>query len=370
MAVNRMLNFFAAINDLGYGVFSYNLIRAYDKHVSRDIALFPIPIQPDFVDEDIERWIANGSQFRKTDPGIMIFQAPWLNRFVGKPMIGLPIFELDVMPEYDLRILQALDAILQPSEWGKRVLEAHGLKNVHVVPGGYDPEIYRPDSSFEEKLGRIERQGLSFVHVGKWEPRKSSEEVLRCFIRACEGRDERANLVFHVCNPFDPDWHSKVARVLEGSGFVLSGSHFVRGKTRILVPKERFAGGLKKLYQMAEFGIWASKAEGWNLPLIECLACGRPCLTTDNTAQADFVRKGIYPAELIITSHQKEPTRVGSRWWPIDEGEVTEKIRAILKSPEKFLRMENHCLESIRAFTWKDSATKLAATLQRILATR
>jgi len=362
-----MLNFFAAINHLGYGVFSYNLIRAYDEHVSRDIALFPIPVSPEFTNDAINRWIANGANFKRADPGIMIFQAPWLNRFAGNPTIGLPIFELDVVPEYDLRILQELDFVLQPSEWGKRVLENHGLTNVHVVPGGYDLKHYHPDLTIDQKMERLRKHGVSFVHVGKFEPRKSSEEILRCFLRACKNGDVKTNLLFHVSNPFDPDWFVRPAKVLTDHGCAQSGSHFVKGNCRILVPKERFSGELKKLYQMAEFGIWASKAEGWNLPLIECLACGRPCLTTDNTAQKDFIRTGVYPQELILATHQKEPTRAGGQWWPIDQEELTEKIRAIILEPEKFLRMEEACLKSIRDFTWGNSAKKLDEMMRAVL---
>jgi glycosyltransferase involved in cell wall biosynthesis len=361
-----MLNFFAPINNLGYGVFSHGLIRAYDQHVSKDIALFPVP-QADLMDEAIQRWIENGVRFNKNDPSIMIFQAPWLNRFVGKPMIGFPIFELDVVPDLDLKILQGLDAILQPSSWGKKVLENHGLSNVHVVPGGYDADLFVPDLTIQQKMERIQKQGVSFVHVGKFEVRKSSEELLHCFARASsEVGDAKCNLIFHVMNPFDQDWLGKVRSIVSRYGFSQSGSHYVRGNTRILVPEGRFTTDLKKLYQMAEFGLWASKAEGWNLPLLECIAAGRPCLTTNNTAQGDFIRAGVYPSELIIASHQKEPTRVGGHFWPLDQEEVVQKIRNLIQEPLKYLNLENKCLESVKDFTWVNSAKKLQEVLKKI----
>lgn len=362
-----MLNFFAAINHFGYGVFAYNLMRAYHEQVSKDIALFPVEITSDFVNNpDVQYWLSNAKRFKRSDPSLMIFQAPWLNRFAGTPRIGFPIFELDIFPEYDLSLLRALDAILQPSQWGKKILENHGLKNIHIVPGGYDPKTFSPSFKINQKMQRIKTQGVSFVHVGKWEPRKSSEEILSCFIQACDNGKLRANLLFHVQNPFDEKWFSKVNQVLTKHQFTLAGTHFVRGNTRILVPQEPFPGGLKKLYQMAEFGIWASKAEGWNLPLMECIASGCPSLTTNNTAQADFIKEEVYPPELIIQSHQKEPTRLRGRWWSLDENEIIQKIQTMIRDPEKFLKMENRCLESIKDFTWENSAKKLGEVIPQI----
>ncbi len=361
-----MIQFFAPINDLGYGVFSHNLIRAFDEHVSKEVSLFPMPLKPDFSDATIERWIENGKKFRRDQPSLMIFQGPWLNRFTGSPMIGLPIFELDVVPEYDLCIFKTLDAMIQASHWGKAVLEQHGVKHVHVVPGGYDPAAYFQEMTLEQKWERIQKQGVSFVHVGKWEPRKSSEEILRCFARATADPKMRANLLFHVCNPFDPKWFEPIRGFLAQQGFAQSGMHFMRGETRILVPQERFRTDTRKLYHMAEFGIWASKAEGWNLPLLECLACGIPCLTTRNTAHQDYLSPGIYPDELLLSTNKTEPTREGGVWWPIHQEELTHKIQAILADPMKFLLLESHCLASVKDFTWKNSALKLQEALKRI----
>jgi glycosyltransferase involved in cell wall biosynthesis len=361
-----MLNFFAPINNLGYGVFSHGLIKAYDRYVSQDIALFAVP-QADFTDESINRWMANGARFSKSDPSIMIFQAPWLNRFTGKPMIGFPIFELDIVPDYDLSILKGLDVALQPSEWGKKVLVDHGVRQVHVVPGGYDPEIFQSRITLDQKLARIEQNGVTFVHVGKFEVRKSSEEILHCFLRATKGCVSKVNFVFHVCNPFDPQWFPKVEKILKDYGFAQTGTQFSLGSVRVIVPQGRFTNDPSKLYETADFGIWASKAEGWNLPLLECLACGTPCLTTDNTAQADFIRKGIYPAELVLKSQQKEPTRLGGMFWPLDHEELISKIKNLIQDPKKYLQMSERCLESVKPFTWENAAKKLEQVLTIVL---
>jgi len=358
-----MIQFFAPINDLGYGVFSYNLMLAFHENVRKDIALFPMPLTPDFSNPTVDHWIENGKQFSRQQPSILIFQGPWMNRFSGSPMIGLPIFELDVVPDYDLHLFKSLDGMMQPSHWGKRVLESHGVPRVQVVPGGYDPSAFFPQMKLEQKMERIQKQGVSFVHVGKWEPRKSSEEILRCFVRATADPATRANLLFHVCNPFDPKWLEPIQAMLLKQGFTQNGMHFVRDNARVLVPQERFPKDTHKLYHMGEFGIWASKAEGWNLPLLECLACGLPCLTTRNTAHADFLSPDIYPEPLILSTNAKEPTRDGGVWWPIDEEQLTQKIQQMIADPLKHLLLEPQCLASVKDFTWKNAALKLKDAL-------
>jgi glycosyltransferase involved in cell wall biosynthesis len=359
-----MLNVHGVINTLGYGVFTHGLMKAYEEFVSRELALFVPPFCPVPDDPQVQRWIENGAKYRKDDPALMIFQAPWLNRFSGRPMMGMPIFELDVFTDYEAAILRGLDVVLQPSHWGKKIVEAHGIKNVHVVPGGYDPRVFNPEAAtLDQKIERIEKRGISFVHVGKFEPRKSSEEILRCYINATNQLSTRTNFCFHVANPFDPHWFSRVREVLTQHGFQLVGHQFEKGNARIFVPQERFSGDPRKLYLAADFGIWASKAEGWNLPLLECLACGIPCLTTDNTAQSDFIQKDIYPRELIIQSHSKQPTRVGQEWWQLDLSEITEKILSLAREPRDHLQLAGACLESVRKFTWENSARKLKEVL-------
>jgi glycosyltransferase involved in cell wall biosynthesis len=362
-----VINFFGVINSLGYGVFTRNLLRAYDQHVSQDIAFFPTPLfNPPTEDPAINRWLENGKKFKKTNPSISIFQAQYLNQFSGTPMIGFPIFELDLFTDIELQVLKGLDVIFQPSKWGKQVVENHHFKNVHVIPGGYDPEIFQRTLTLEQKLTRIQEQGVTFIHVGKLEARKSSLEILSAFLKASYENENRANLVFHVSNPFDPEWFTKLERLLLEQRFHFDGRHYVREKTKIMVPKDRFLQEPVKLYQMADFGVWASKAEGWNLPLLECIASGVPCLTTDNTAQSDFIRKGVYPSELIVKSHQTEPTRVDGKWWPIDQNELSQKISGMISNPEKFLKLEELCFQSVKDFTWKNSAETLGKVLSKI----
>jgi glycosyltransferase involved in cell wall biosynthesis len=362
-----MINFFGVINQLGYGVFTYQLMRAYQKHVSPDIAFFPTPLfQAPVENPHVKRWVENASSFSKSNPSISIFQAEYLNQFCGTPMIGFPIFELDQFTSSEVRILQGLDHVLQASNWGKKTVENHGIKNVHVVPGGYDPDVYQRPLTVEQKLKRIEMQGVTFVHIGKLETRKSSVEILAAFINATRDSVSQANLVFHVFNPFDPTWYTKVEQILTQQGFLFDGRHFVRGKVKVLVPREPFQNEPAKLYQMADFGLWASKAEGWNLPLLECLACGVPCITTDNTAQGDFIRKGIYPSELVLKSHQTEPNRVNGKWWLIDQDELKAKIRNVISSPESYLKLGEMCYQSVKDFTWENAARKLGQVMKTI----
>ena len=124
---------------------------------------------------------------------------------------------------------------------------------------------------------------------------------------------------------------------------------------------------MNTLFNSVDIALGLSGAEGWNLPLLECIACGRPCLTTDNTAQADYIKRGIYPEELIITSHQKEPTQSGKAWWLLDEDEMASKINQMIKNPVKYLKMEQRCLDSMSSFTWANAGKRLGEVLQTVI---
>ncbi len=360
-----MINFFCPINTLGYGIFSYQLIRAYYEFVSPDVALIPLQVHG-IKDPNINRWIENGINYSDKNPGIMLFHIDGMPQLKGTPKIGFPLFEWETFTTDEISILKGLDYILQPSAWGKSVLNKCGFDNVFIVPGGFDPKVYKPTIALNEKLKRIEKQGLTFIHVGKYESRKNSELILKAFINAASGTNAKINLLFHVYNPFDKDWFKKIKDIFSAFGFSNKEEHFTKGNSHVIVPLSPISSDeFPEIYQMADFGIWASKAEGWNLPLNEAIASGLPCITTNNTAQADFIREGTYPSELILKTNYKNPQDLEPEAYVV-EIEITEKILTLIQNPEKFLNLQKRCLESVKDYTWKNASLKLGEFLKTL----
>lgn len=373
-----MINFYAPINYLGYGIHSYNLIKAYSKQfVDEPVSILPPFGNVQWKDTDVEKWLDNRKNIQSSDLGVMIFNEPFLSQFSGRKRIGFPVFEMERFDEISKSMMRTCDHLLTPSKWGKGVLESElGQSNIDVVPEGYDPELFYPDYSQDFKMQRIEERGLTFIHVGKWEKRKGTVDVLTAFIKAFEGARKKATLYAWIGNNFNPNWNKEVRQFLEPHVEANNRGELVyeRGSARIVIPhfpKHLSFREMAHMYREADFGIWLSKAEGWNLPLMECIACGTPAITTDWTGMSEYLQD--YPEELKVPSCREEIANDnfwfrGDRgsWKIPDTDKATSMLEAIRDDHEKYLWMEKKCTESISEFTWDNAAKKLHEVLQRV----
>ena len=352
----KMINFFAPINNLGYGVHSYNLIKAFDKVSKEPVCLIPPYGQVTWKDKYVKKWLNNQDVIDSEDPGIMIFNEGFLSQFCGKPRIGFPVFELTKFSKRDIAMMETCDHLLTPSYWGKKVLTDNGFRSIYVVPEGVDPEIFYPDYDLDYKLHRIKENGITFVTVGKWELRKGSQDILSAFNAAFANSDQKITLLAHMGNLFDSNWLDKIIQHLTSLDFD-KGPHIFRavggyfklnkGNLEIKICNTTLPThqDMANLYRSADFGIWLSRAEGWNLPLLECIACGTPALTTSWTGMSEYLWG--YPTELKIEKGIKMLADDGiwfkgdrGLWEVPDPDVVTNRLKCIVENYKLVLQKE------------------------------
>lgn len=311
-----MIQFFAPVNILGTGVHAWNLMKAFEAVAHQNIvALFPPFGRVDFADEQVGRWLENRETFDAHAPSVMIFDMGFLPYFAGSPRIGFSVFETDVIRKFEVAYLHELDQVLVPSEWGRRVLSAHGVK-ASVVREGVDPDVFFPPTAQAENSG-----AFRFVTVGKFEERKGTLDALRAFTVGIRPFQEPAELVMHIANPFiqGGDFPG-LGQVLREFGYnSVDGANFRSGKLLVRL----MAGGLpfdrmRTSYQASDCGIFPTKGEGWGLPILECIACGTPAIVGNWTGQSEFIGEK-YPAALAIATGTPEEARDGI-WFTGDRG--------------------------------------------------
>ena len=372
-----MICFFTPINTTGYGIHSYNLMRAYYDEISKEMCLFPISSNIEFFNDYIREWLSNRVGYSKDSPCITIFHEYMLYQLPSRMHIGFPVFELEKFDPVSIKAMESMDFLLTTSEWGKSVLQGNGFSEdrIFVIPEGYDHRIFTFENDIEKKMARITNEGVKFVHVGKMEARKSTTEILGCFVQASEKRN--ASLLAHIGTPFDKSWFEKVTKFIESKGYAFDSTRncFFREESRIFIPLGRFQGDndMAAFYKMADFGVFASKAEGWGLPLIEAIACGTPCITTNWTAQSEYL--GNYPDELLLKDYSMQSANDGV-WFRGDKGDwrvpdfkkLTAIMESIIEDPRKYLQLAGNCNDSVKGFTWSNAAIKLHEALKTIKA--
>lgn len=297
--MNKTLNFLSPINSLSYGIVSTNFLKCLDSTL--DVALFPISqIEINsFEQQDlVKRTINNAQLFDPDAPCLRIYHQNSMAERVGRgKFIGMPIFELDGFSKIETHHLSQLDHIVVNSQWAKKVVEENiASVSCGVVPLGVDTDIFSPTNKNTSDKS-------IFLNVGKMEYRKGHDVLIECFNKAFEPTDNAELWLL---------WENRFPNCNQDywNGLVKSSKNTIR-----IIPRRNTAEEVAEIMNMSTCGIFLSRAEGYNLPLLEMMACGRPTIATDYSGHTQY--STMENADLIEIS-EYEPAKDNE--WPAFDG--------------------------------------------------
>src|ERR1700732_1733813 len=142
------LNVLCFVNQLGYGIASWNILKAL---VNADVAvaLWPLgPAEMAVADRPLfASMLGCASHYNDTAPCLRIYHPHDMSLRAGRgTFAGFPIFELDRFTDLEKHHLGQLDVFFTTSEWGKKVLEDNGMppEHIYVAPLGVDAQVFSP----------------------------------------------------------------------------------------------------------------------------------------------------------------------------------------------------------------------------------
>lgn len=186
------------------------------------------------------------------------------------------ISESTVISPNFLNILKTSDQVWIPSTWGRQVLIDNGVPAdcIKIVPEGVDADRYYP-------VGRPHTgDRLRYLFVGKYEDRKSCTELIDAWAEAM-GQNESAELVVKTNYFVDsPEKFNALKSHVESKN--LNNLTAIWG--------EYSEKDLFDLYATSDIFVLPTKGEGWGLPIIEAAAMGLPIITTNYSAQQDYLK--------------------------------------------------------------------------------
>jgi glycosyltransferase involved in cell wall biosynthesis len=348
-----LISLIAPINSLGYGVAGYNIFKClYQLRPSS--ALYPIS-QPEFIDEYVTAGIANQKpRSIAQDASVKIWHQHDLHLHVGKGKhIGFPIFELTEFTEDEKRSMAHCDALFVCSHWAKEIV-LHQTdfveKNVHVVPLGVDIETFTPSPST--------RSPTIFFNCGKWEKRKGHDVLLECFNSAFNQSDN-VELWMMCDNPFIGSDNQKWINLYKNSP--------LGGSIRI-IPRQQSSKDVYNIMRQTDCGVFPARAEGWNLELLEMMACGKTVITTNYSAHTEFCNSDNC---LLIDIDGLEQASDGvffsgshGEWASLSESpkeQLINHMRTVhtLKESGSDGLLNSGGIETSKTFTWHNSAKEL-----------
>ncbi len=222
--------------------------------------------------------------------------------------------------------------IATPSQWSRARILEYGFRpeTVRVVPHAASPRYFFP---LPAELRQAQRRALGFadhevvflnIGVAIWN--KGIDVLLQAFARARQTRKDLRLLFKDQRNTYGMAGDQYVQRTLMEAG--LWSDDLVSAIT--LIPANLTMEQMNSLYGVADCYVSPYRAEGFNLPVCEAMACGTPVIVTEGGATDDFV-KGPSHHRLRSTLHEHQTVhgRLVNAYREPDADHLVELLRQV-----------------------------------------
>ncbi len=345
----------------GYGVTGAHLLRALQQR-GAPVTLFPIgPVDSSLTDNpQLQQALNLQDAYRPDVPSVRLAQQFDLAMHVGRgARVAFTIFELDTFTPREMHHLRSQDAIFVCSDWAREACLQNGLDEtpIHIVPLGVDRAIFhenvQPKRSWSETV---------FMQVGKLEPRKGQLDLLRAFEAAFTPKDS-VRLVLSCGNPFisqaDLD---TLLRPFRKSPLA--------SKISLLTNELPNLRSVAELMAAADCGVFAARAEGWNLEALEMLSMGKQVIATDYSAHTEFLNSENARLIDIDAREYAHPGRHPGQWaaWGNAQHEqLVAHLRDVHAAKQAVaLPLNTAGIATAHTFSWEGSADALIRSLYAI----
>lgn len=357
------LNFFAPCNSLGYGNASRNILKQLHL-LGLNISFHPIGQLecPDSEVKIVGDCLKNSVNYDNNATCLKIWHAKGLKEMIGRgKKVGFPIFELDKFTDIEKHQINSLDELVVCSDWAKEVCKNNGVTvPTHIVPLGVDRNIFNDFLYPENDI--IKDSATKFFICGKWELRKGHDAVIEAFCKAFKPQDN----VRLICNCYNP-FIGKEGNNQWNQMYLLSN---MGSKIHIITERIPTQIGVAELMASVDCGVFVSRAEGWNLELLEMMACGKSVIATNATAHKQFANKeNCYLVETgeLETAYDGVFFNGFGNWPSITENsidQIVEHMRDVHnKKQSGQLAVNAAGIETATKFSWENSANLLSRIL-------
>ncbi len=231
------------------------------------------------------------------------------------------------------RTIRAAARVLTPSEFSKRsILDAYGLHEdkVVVLPNGVCSSFHPIARETAQRWvqSSLDLQSPFVLSVGDLQPRKNHVGLIHAFERLVRAYPQ---LTHHLVIVGKETWYAPVIRAAARKSSVSERIHFTG-----FVSEEE----LLRLYGACDLFAYPSFYEGFGLPILEAMACGRAVVCSNTSAMPEVADS----AALLFD--------------PRSDEQLMLAMRDLLLNPELRTRMERLGTQRAATFSWESTAAK------------
>lgn len=347
----------------GYAMSCREILRALDRlgvragyeYVYGPGTPFPVT-EPDGNGD----YVMNVIRARTVKPEVAVVygQGDVFLRNRGKRRVGFTMLEVDGFPHEWVRQGNEMDEVWVPTRFNQEGFRNSGLKRpIHTIPLGVDTDYFHPGlKAHPNPMGEY-----VFLSNFEWGERKEPWLLLKAFNDVFSAREP----VRLVCKIINKDPAVRVREEIRKLELKESG-----GKISFLFNVEFPYYQLGSFYRSADCYISAGRGEGWDMPLMEAMACGLPSIATDWGAHTEFVHAGVaYPlrARRTIPAVAKCPYYDGFRWADPDPEHLRHLLRLVYENRDEARRVGSLAArEMAEKWSWEHAAARIAERVEAL----
>jgi GT2 family glycosyltransferase len=349
----------------GYAMSCREIVRGLDRLGARVTYRYvygpgtPFPVrEPEPNGDYLLDTIRQRPEPRRPELAVVYGQGDVFRANRGRRKVGFTMLEVSGFPAEWVRQANRMDEVWVPTQFNRRGFLESGLKRpIHTIPLGVDPNYFHPGiEGHPNPMGEF-----LFLSNFEWGERKEPWLLLKTFNDEFSA-GEPVRLLCKIINR-DAGIHvlEEIARLdLKETG----------GKISFIFNREFPAYQLGSFYRSADCYVSAGRGEGWDMPLIEAMACGLPTIATDWGAHTEFVHEGIaYPLRVrgTIPAVAKCPYYDGYAWADPDPEHLRFLLRHVYENrDEARARGAAAAREMVAKWTWTHTARKILARLEAL----
>ncbi len=253
--------------------------------------------------------------------------------------------------------------IATPSQWSKERLMGNGIpeESIAIVPHSVDSRYFHP---LPAQVIQSQRAALGFkedevllLNVGTQHWAKGMDLLIRAFATARQHRKDLRLIIKDQRNTYTINTEEFVFQTLAQHG--LLSDDVIQAIT--LIPINLSLQQLNNLYNLADVYASPYRAEGYNLPVREAMACRTPIIATKGGATQDFVD----PGSGLLLSGVKFENQTLKPEIPLNayiEPDFSELVHMLESIQRKNLAANE---APVSASDWSDAADKLLQLLRQ-----
>jgi glycosyltransferase involved in cell wall biosynthesis len=242
-----------------------------------------------------------------------------------------------------------------PSNWSAEVLVKQGFQPL-VIPHGVDTRKFYPmkETAFRTELG-IPTDAFVFLNVSAMTGNKNIKGIIKAFynlrilmkdsflvLKGLEG--------LYSC---EAKINSYLKELIKEEGLTIKEI----ASRIIYVPDTFDYNEMNQLYNICDCYISPYLAEGFNIPVLDALACGKPVIVSKGGPTDDFttIEFAKYPVTVNMTINEKDSILV------VENVSLQNCMYSVYNDVNFRDNVKNHAPTFVKKFSWDTAATQIAA---------